>query len=608
MLLSREVEILECTLRDGSYAIDFNFTSSDTALLTEKISSAGFNWIEIGHGMGLGASQSGKGRMPHTDLDLLKAAKLSTKANIGMFYIPALSCREDLQAAVDSGLDFVRIGANATEAEEALADIEYARKMGLTVGMNFMKSYSVSPSRFGDLSRMAVDAGAEMIYLVDSVGGMTPGEVDSYFSAVKSKCECALGFHGHDNLKMAVANTLQAYASGATFLDATIMGLGRGAGNAASESLVCLLENSGVNTGIDINLLLDIADTYVAPLLENISMYNTKEVAMGFGKMHSSHMPAIIKVCAKYNADEKRVTIAMGKIDPVNVDPEQLEQVAKDLADTRNIAKSLELVSYPGLSEKKDQIAFGQSELDEFIKGMTVTAAKRRDSMPVIEVIYTGGEQNDFVSAECVWDSDNIILGRIISENYEALIAAVAKVDVLGCKFIYDPARCDFSEHGLDEFISELGIDRIFAFNTGQLKASLVSTLLSSLGNRPENKTVLIYGNGTAVAEQLVQYSSFEQVFVVDPEAVEQHGVAVFKGIEDWVQLNMMVDVIYLAEAPNSRVMKKLLKLVSKSGKVLNPHDFYSHISEDQMVSFNPDSAYENVVYQIKSIGTLLNS
>ncbi|WP_163351367.1 hypothetical protein [Desulfovibrio sp. JC010] len=602
MLNLRDVEILECTLRDGSYAIDFNFTSFDTSLLTKKISNLGFNWIEIGHGLGLGASQSGKGIMPHDDFSLLKAAKSSTEANIGMFYIPALSSHESLKEAVDLGLDFVRIGANATEADEVLPDIAYAKKLGLTVGMNFMKSYSVTAAEYGVMAKNAVDAGADIIYLVDSVGGMTPAEVELYYNETKRRCNCELGFHGHDNLKMAVANTLKAYECGARFLDATIMGIGRGAGNAASEALACLLEEDGVDTGIDVVELLNVADTYVAPLLKNLPMYNTKEVAMGYGKMHSSHMPMIMGASRKYNADEKQLIIKMGKIDPVDIDATRLDEEAARLKDTKNVHQSLDLVSYPGLDGYQDQIFFDRVELDEFVKGISVTAAKRKNALPVLEVVYTGDENDDYVAAECVWDSDNIVLGRITSGGYDALIEAARRFTGMDYSCVVDPGKSRFSESVLQRLIDDLGADRTYTIDLGWMKVLFSSNVLCQMASRLKCRSLVIYGNNKFLVDHLLNTSFFDQIYVVDPEPYHRQGVVPVTAVNDWVQLNMTADLIYIAEPPNRQTLDKLLKATGENGRIINPHNLYEFKPDSRMIHVDLNSAYEGVAHQIKMI------
>jgi len=175
------VEILECTLRDGSYAVDFKFTENDTALLAGVLGRLGFRWIEVGHGVGLGAMKAGKGAMPCSDERLIEAAKRAAPdAQIGYFFIPGIGTADQLKSARDAGLDFVRIGYNAPEIEGAYPYLTLARQLGLKPYLNFMKTYGISPVTFGQKAGEGAAAGAEGIYCVDSAGSMFPEDVRRY--------------------------------------------------------------------------------------------------------------------------------------------------------------------------------------------------------------------------------------------------------------------------------------------------------------------------------------------------------------------------------------------------------------------------------------------
>ena len=222
----QRVEILECTLRDGSYAVDFKFTENDTAILAGVLGRLGFRWIEVGHGVGLGAMKAGKGSMPATDERLIEAAKRAApNAQIGCFFIPGIGTADQLKSAHAAGLDFVRIGYHAPEIEEAYPYLTLAKGLGLKPCLNFMKTYGISAETFAEKAREGAAAGAEVIYCVDSAGSMFPEDVRKYLSAAHDRCECKLGFHGHSNLQFAVANSVEAVRCGASFIDTTLYGL-----------------------------------------------------------------------------------------------------------------------------------------------------------------------------------------------------------------------------------------------------------------------------------------------------------------------------------------------------------------------------------------------
>src|SRR5580704_664273 len=279
---SGRVEIMECTLRDGSYAIDFKFTENDTAVLAGVLGQLGFRWIEVGHGVGLGAVQAGKGTMPSSDERLIEAAKRAAPhAQIGCFFIPGIGTADQLKSARAVGLDFVRVGYDATEIEDAYPYLTLAKDLGLKVCLNFMKTYAISPVRFAEKAREGGAAGADVIYCVDSAGSMLPDDVRSYFCAARELCTSNLGFHGHSNLQFAVANSVEAVRHGARFIDSTLYGLGRSAGNVPTEVAVAVFNNLGLETGIDLFDVMDAAEEFIGPLMAQAQLYDMMSVAMG---------------------------------------------------------------------------------------------------------------------------------------------------------------------------------------------------------------------------------------------------------------------------------------------------------------------------------------
>ncbi len=229
--------ILECTLRDGSYAIDFQFTAEDTARVVAALDLLGFRYIEVGHGVGLGASELGHGFAAATDAEYMAAAAGAvTRAKWGMFCIPGVASLDAIvDQAADLGMGFIRIGNNAETYVKARPFIERARKRGLFVCANFMKSYCLPPWEFADMAKNAGEYGAQVVYIVDSAGGMLEEELTAYIHATRERTPgLTLGFHGHNNLGLANANSYTAWREGCTFVDSSMMGLGRSSGNARS--------------------------------------------------------------------------------------------------------------------------------------------------------------------------------------------------------------------------------------------------------------------------------------------------------------------------------------------------------------------------------------
>jgi 4-hydroxy-2-oxovalerate aldolase len=326
--------ILDTTLRDGSYVINFQFTAYDTELLCSELDEAGVPMIEVGHGVGLGASESGKGQAIESDEAYLEAAARGVKrAMWGMFCIPGIARLEHVDLAASYGMKFIRIGTNITEVEQSKSFIERARKHGMFVCANFMKSYTMPPSYFAEVSKTSSSYGAQMIYIVDSAGGMLPAELRSYIQAVKESADIKLGFHGHNNLGMAVANSLQAIASGVDYIDTSLQGMGRSGGNTPTEMLTLILERQGMHTGIDFLKLMDIGEERIRPLLRTAGLSSLDLIA-GFAQFHSSYMGVIREFSHKYRVDPRRLIMAVCERDKVNAPRKLVEECAENLATT----------------------------------------------------------------------------------------------------------------------------------------------------------------------------------------------------------------------------------------------------------------------------------
>ncbi|HPH12118.1 MAG TPA: 4-hydroxy-2-oxovalerate aldolase [Thermotogota bacterium] len=321
-------KILETTLRDGSYAIDFSFTISDTKIICKELEDAGFEWIEIGHGVGLNASSSGRGKAVQTDEEYLQAASsVLKKAKFGMFCIPGIARLEDIDLAAKYQMGFIRIGTNVTEVPSSKEYVKRAKEHKMFVAANYMKSYALPPEKLAEQVKFSVDYGVDMIYIVDSAGGMFTEDVERYFHAVRSVSNIPIGFHGHDNLGMALANSLKIVELGAEFVDSSLQGLGRSSGNVATELLVMSLLKKGYDCPIDLGKVISIGQKYIYPYFDHGGKSSLDMIA-GYADFHSSYMPLIQKAASKYNIDPIKLIIEVTKVDKVHIDEEKLDSIA----------------------------------------------------------------------------------------------------------------------------------------------------------------------------------------------------------------------------------------------------------------------------------------
>jgi 4-hydroxy 2-oxovalerate aldolase len=420
--------LLDCTIRDGSYAIDFKFTEADTALIASQLDAAGIGWIEVGHGVGLGASDAGKGRAAAHDLHVIAHTRERVRdARIGAFFIPGIGRPQDLRDAAAVGLDFVRLGYDADEIEKVLPSLEVAREAGLEVFVNFMKSYGITPAEFARGAAMAEQAGATGAYVVDSAGGMLPTEVSAYISAARAECAIPLGFHGHNNLHLAVANSLAAHEAGAEFIDTSVYGIGRSSGNVPTEVMAAVFSLMGIDCGVDPLAIIDLAEAYLTPLAEHLHPHDMIAVSLGLGRFHSSFLPAALAAAEAAGVNPFRLIVALGRTDVMRMTEADLEAAVASLRDggaRPEVRREVARFSHPGFGPSR--IRNRAAAVAELLDGLEVVAAKRRLTV-VLDLVSAPALEDDDVTAEFVLEDEDMALGRVRFGSDAALAATLRK-------------------------------------------------------------------------------------------------------------------------------------------------------------------------------------
>jgi len=325
-------KILDCTLRDGSYVIDFQFTAVDTENIARELDDVGFPYIEVGHGVGLGATEHGKNIAAASDIEYMQAAAKAVKrSKWGMFCIPGIARLDHLREAADQGMDFVRIGTDVSEIDSSAPFIALARELGIEVYANFMKSYALSPIEFACLAARSAGFGAEMVYLVDSAGGMMPNEVRAYLQAARTEApNVVLGFHGHNNLGLAVANSLVCAEEGVAMVDTSLQGFGRSAGNTPTEQFISALVRSGYEVDIDPIKSMHLGEALIRPRIDRRGLCSLDVVA-GLAQFHSSYMSAVLGAAKRHRVDPRKLIIELCRHDRVNAPKDLIDRVAGNL-------------------------------------------------------------------------------------------------------------------------------------------------------------------------------------------------------------------------------------------------------------------------------------
>jgi len=328
------LKILDTTLRDGSNAINFQFDRKLTQKILSALEKGGIEWIEMGHGLGLGATKKCGKPAPLSDEEYMDLAKSNLKkANFGFIILKKFGEKKDIKLAAERGSKFIRIGSNITEVNQIEDYIKYAKEQGLIVFIALMKSYAVtSMKEYVEILQKLEKWGADIVTLMDSAGTMVPEEVKEYINQGKMNINISLGFHAHNNLQLAIANTITAIKAGADYVDVSVGGLGRSAGNAPTEILAILLEKYGWGKILDYKVLSDLNDNYIFPLIKGKNRFSSKALTFGFAGFHSSFFPLIQKACKKYTTlDYRDLILALSKKEKVNINEELINKTIKEM-------------------------------------------------------------------------------------------------------------------------------------------------------------------------------------------------------------------------------------------------------------------------------------
>jgi len=417
-------DILEVTLRDGSYLIDFQFTAEDTATIAAALESIGFRWIEVGHGLGLNASQAGKGVAAASDEEYLNATAQALKhAKWGMFFIPGIGREEDLQLAARYGMSFVRIGTNVTETAMAEPYIALAKELGLIVSYNAMKSYAVTPAEFGKIVAKVHNWGADIACLVDSAGSMDPDSVAAYIRAAKAESPSPLGYHGHDNLSLAMANTLRAIEEGAVLVDSSLQGMGRSAGNTITEVLVAILQGRGLLSHIDLKAAMDVGQGLIQPLLGRRGV-DPMAVTSGVAKFHSSFTGKVQRYARKHDIDVRDLIVRLCQEDQVSAPDELLERLSRELA----ALKMPRVLSIPAFRVETGKDKTPVESLDLLLRELRARAVKA-GKFSALNVVAGQKPSAEFQVSGNIHSTQSHVVGSVAvtSEEHLRTVLGVAE-------------------------------------------------------------------------------------------------------------------------------------------------------------------------------------
>ncbi|WP_102348997.1 4-hydroxy-2-oxovalerate aldolase [Bacillus sp. Marseille-P3661] len=333
MTTNKDIIITEVALRDGSHAIRHQYTVDQVTSIAKALDEANVPYIEVTHGDGLGGSSLQYGLSRTNELELIEAAASVVKnSKIAVLLLPGIGTKPELKEAARLGAKMARVATHVTEADVAPQHIALAKELGLeTVGF-LMMSHMVPTSKLVEQAKLMESYGADIVYVVDSAGALLPHEVRERIRALKDTLTVEVGFHGHNNLSLAMANTLAAIEEGATRIDGSIRCLGAGAGNTQTEVLVAVCERMGIKTGIDLYKMMDIAEDLVAPILEKPQEIEKGSLVLGYAGVYSSFLLHAQRAAAKFGVDSRDILIELGKRKVVGGQEDMIVDVAAEIS------------------------------------------------------------------------------------------------------------------------------------------------------------------------------------------------------------------------------------------------------------------------------------
>lgn len=330
------VQICDSTLRDGSHAVSHQLGAEDIRSYAAAADQAGVDVVEVGHGNGIGASSIQIGRAALSDQEMLSTARAELRnARLGILSMPGISCVErHLKPALDCGVDEVRVGAHCTEADVTRQQISLLVEMGVVVKGILMMSHMADADKLAEQAALMQGYGASAVILMDSAGAYTQDDVREKVGRLVETLDIEVGFHGHNNLGLAVANSLTAIEMGAAIIDVTARGFGAGAGNAPLELLAANLEEAGVECRIQLFAALDAADLADATFVKWVPTNDGVTIVSGIAGVFSGFAKPTRSAAERFGVDPREILMELGRRRVIAGQEDAIIEVAVELAES----------------------------------------------------------------------------------------------------------------------------------------------------------------------------------------------------------------------------------------------------------------------------------
>jgi len=340
-LKGKKIVLHDNTLRDGMHPKRHQISIEQMLAVAKGLDDAGMPLIEVTHGDGLGGASVNYGFPKHSDEEYLKAVVPALKrTKVSALLLPGIGTVDHLHMIKDLGVHTVRVATHCTEADVSEQHIGTARKLGLdTVGF-LMMAHMIEPEKLVVQARLMESYGAHCVYVTDSAGYMLPDDVTARVAAVRAalKPETEIGFHGHHNMAMGISNSLAAVEAGAVRIDGSTNGLGAGAGNTPLEVFVAVCNRMGIETGVDLYKIMDVAEDIVLPMMEHMVRIDRDALTLGYAGVYSSFLLFAKRAEKKYGVPARDLLVELGRRGMVGGQEDMIEDTAITMARERGAA------------------------------------------------------------------------------------------------------------------------------------------------------------------------------------------------------------------------------------------------------------------------------
>lgn len=344
-LEGRKVIFHDMCLRDGMHAKREQITVEQMVQVATALDRANVPMLQVTHGAGLGGNSIQHGRAPASNAEYISAvAEKMTQATVSVLLIPGLGTMDELDEAYAAGARSVHVATHSTEADTSPQHIAHARKLGMDTTGFLMMSHLNDAAGLAEQGKLMERYGAQTIYVTDSAGYMLTDDVTEAITRLRDvlKPETEIGFHGHHNLGLGVANSIAAIAAGASRIDASVAGLGAGAGNAPLEVLAAVCDRMGIVSGVDTFALMDMAEDIIVPLMDHMVRVDRESLTLGFAGVYSTFLLPAKRASARFGVPARDILIELGKQKMIGGQEDMIQDTAMTMARERGLLNAAE--------------------------------------------------------------------------------------------------------------------------------------------------------------------------------------------------------------------------------------------------------------------------